>query len=245
MKPITIKTPAMPQKFGSHQRKRSGFTLIELLVVISIIALLISILLPALKSARATARTVICLTKIRTIGLATELYRNDFKLWFPPDALSVTNTFWPTTSAYRYDELITPFIGSSEENFTLATNKNPWLCTENPFTPGWSLAQVRTTGYSANSGMRGNFYNTTRYGWNGGSPYYQPINQIKAPTSEVILVVEVRGSSFNRTNNDMSRGSFLHQGGVGLFAMTDGHAKSSKGSSTTELAVDGMRFKTD
>ena len=66
-----------------NRTRHRGFTLIELLVVVSIIALLISILLPALGEARATARSTVCLTRLRQLGHAAGLYRTEHRGWIP------------------------------------------------------------------------------------------------------------------------------------------------------------------
>ena len=65
-------------------RSRCGFTLIELLVVISIVALLIGILLPALKKAKESARRAQCLSNIRQITNGLHVYANEWGGRFPP-----------------------------------------------------------------------------------------------------------------------------------------------------------------
>ncbi len=60
------------------ERTRGAFTLIELLVVISIIALLIGLLLPALSRARASARVMQCLGNLKNINVGLETYSSEF-----------------------------------------------------------------------------------------------------------------------------------------------------------------------
>jgi prepilin-type N-terminal cleavage/methylation domain-containing protein len=65
-------------------RSHDAFTLIELLVVISIIAILASLLLPALNNAKEQAKVIKCVSNQRQIGLAFQMYRDDNNTKFPP-----------------------------------------------------------------------------------------------------------------------------------------------------------------
>jgi len=65
----------------SEKNRRPAFTLIELLVVVSIIALLIGILLPALSNARSAARKGVCLATQRQAALGFQIYATEHKDW--------------------------------------------------------------------------------------------------------------------------------------------------------------------
>lgn len=71
---------------GRRRHGLRGFTLIELLVVISIVALLMSLLLPVLRSARDAAKAGVCLSNQRQMGYGIVMYATDFKGWMTPSA---------------------------------------------------------------------------------------------------------------------------------------------------------------
>jgi prepilin-type N-terminal cleavage/methylation domain-containing protein/prepilin-type processing-associated H-X9-DG protein len=92
-----------------HRRPRA-FTLIELLVVIAIIAILASLLLPALSKAKARAQRLKCTSQMKQLGLGFELFKTDHDSRYPPTAYS--------TGDYQYqlswDDYIHRYIGGND-----------------------------------------------------------------------------------------------------------------------------------
>jgi prepilin-type N-terminal cleavage/methylation domain-containing protein/prepilin-type processing-associated H-X9-DG protein len=75
-------------------RRQDGFTLIELLVVIAIIAILMAIMVPALRKAREQGRNVLCRSNLRQIGLAANLYAEEWDMHVPRGAAGRTKKAW-------------------------------------------------------------------------------------------------------------------------------------------------------
>jgi len=141
-------------------RPTKGFTLIELLVVIAIIALLVSILIPSLKRARAMAMTAVCSATVHTLGMGMQFYageNNDALPWSwgngadynPWECQVYGGNTWATV-IYEYVGGISAYACPS---FAYSDNKPVY-------------GQSNGQNYLIRSHYRGNLY----LGWNGYGP---------------------------------------------------------------------------
>lgn len=132
-------------------RSNVGFTLVELLVVIGIIALLISILLPALNNAREKANQVKCASNLRTMGQAMVMYTNQWK--FFPGHAATTLPNGPSDQAFAvWPARLRNMLNKDQGVFHCPSRDSEFEWSRATSTPGGLYAVDFHSGWGYNAG---------------------------------------------------------------------------------------------
>jgi prepilin-type N-terminal cleavage/methylation domain-containing protein/prepilin-type processing-associated H-X9-DG protein len=149
-------TPASGGKSGpiKADQRYTGFTLIELLVVVAIIAILISMLMPALNIARSAARQAACISNQKQIGTGWIMYTIDNDGYFPQNYMEGTYWSGPSGQPYFYSGIQTWMVCDPWPNYLGNGGTTSWysgigyvveymndagifFCPANPTSPSW------------------------------------------------------------------------------------------------------------
>ncbi len=231
-------------------KRRPGFTLVELLVVISIIALLISILLPALAKAKSAANAVVCSTHIRSLSQACMVYAQENRGFFPamfnnqydlqgpnPSFAAISkspNGIWPNmiiTTMY-------PYLSQAQVESPLNPGywNQPFLTVEPNFIdPSVKAAMGGTNTYEYSDTTTVTQYSTIDYAYNDWNAAGTSTSEVIMGSQAVLWYCDVWPfESGNAFPHDPHSSPFINAG------YADGHVQQVK-LGTLEQTLDVMR----
>jgi prepilin-type N-terminal cleavage/methylation domain-containing protein/prepilin-type processing-associated H-X9-DG protein len=162
------------QLFKSLSR---AFTLIELLVVIAIIAVLASLLLPAVTRAKARAYNTVCVNQLRQLGVATRLYAEENDSHMPRAEILPTMPINPQHPMPRICDVLAPYVGKSSGSNSAAVFKCPKDL--------YGLYAAQGSSYEWNVELNGH-----------------PIDETRSSNMRIVTVVVVNGETVENSDTN-------------------------------------------
>ena len=229
--------------------RRSGFTLIELLVVISIVAVLIATLLPALNKARDAAKNSACLANQRQLGQLTYYYLNDNKYFFPAtyDGTSNAPCYWFQKLAVGYLEV--KMAGTAPDN--LCGNgkgaERIFICPEAPLQGNTGLLRTTGLGY----GMNYLAFTYLDYSVTTATGNTAPLSRVQKPEQTIVTGDSVDFNQYVIKPNEFNPPFALNysyapasrHSGKANFMMADGHVEGLDAAVSTPSSVPYWRLR--
>ena len=240
---------------------RKAFTLIELLVVMAIIAILAAILFPVFAQAREKARAIVCVSNCRQIGLALNMYVQDYDERYPQEHPSTSDPVLDDSQGQLESvdygspfEKILPYTGSDTDKQGL------YICPDDPDPHGQDILKsngsCRSNGQLPPGGL-------TSYVLNAYYLFGATLSTIPEP-SESIYIAERRSEGHSATdfcdihfhpwlgevlprknpldtNNPVAIDAYRHSGGSN-FVFSDGHAKWQRFSQAVAPFADHLLY---
>lgn len=153
---------------------KKAFTLVELLVVIAIISVLAGMLMPALENAISSARQVSCMNNQKQIGMAVNMYVNDWSGYMPPGHQGAGG--YDSTWAY----VISPYLGGGSDSngknfyadcFGCPSDEDPYILEDTKTPATGDSGSKFTYGYNETFGHE---YLYNNYFSGAGMPVFLP-----------------------------------------------------------------------
>lgn len=122
-------------RFGYRRKSaRHGFTLIELLVVVAIIAVLASLLLPALGKAKENAKQSACISNLKQLGTAIFMYAQDNDDYGPQNDYGVPNSYYWSQREHPFIPYVLPGFKTVGYPYYYVCDRSVFLCPKVPLT---------------------------------------------------------------------------------------------------------------